>query len=112
MKPLAITLKPPITTKGSPTALASATTPSRSGPEGSGWDMAAADSGGKKLHGLLREPLSLGDTFGGSESTSLLLTVVALLAVELSPLGVVTGLEERLSRWGAHVLDFTLVGQR
>jgi hypothetical protein len=59
--------------------------------------MAATDRGGEELHGLLREPLSLGDAFGGSKGASLLLAVVALLAVELGPLGVVTGLEKRLA---------------
>lgn len=57
--------------------------------------MSAADRGGEELHGLLGELLSLGDAFGWGQGTSLLSVVVALLAVELSPLGLVTGLEER-----------------
>lgn len=57
--------------------------------------MAAADRGGEELHGLLGELLSLGDALGGGQGASLLSVVVALLAIELSPLNVVTWLEER-----------------
>jgi hypothetical protein len=59
--------------------------------------MAAADRGGEELHGLLRELLPLGNALGGAQGASLLMLVLALLAVELSPLGAVAGLEERLA---------------
>jgi hypothetical protein len=54
--------------------------------------MAVADRGGEKLHGLLGELLSLGDALRGSQGSSPLLVVFALLAVELIPLGLMAGL--------------------
>jgi hypothetical protein len=60
--------------------------------------MAAADRGGEELHGLLGELLSLGHALGGGQGASLLLVIFALLAVELSPLGLVARLEEGFAR--------------
>jgi hypothetical protein len=58
--------------------------------------MAAADRGGEELHGLLREFLSSRDALGGSQTTSLFLAILTLLAVDLRPLDLVARLEERL----------------
>jgi hypothetical protein len=59
--------------------------------------MAAADRGGEELHGLLGELLSLSDALGRGQGASLFTLVLALLTVDLSPLGLVTWLEKRLA---------------
>lgn len=76
--------------------------------------MAAADRGGEELHGLLGELLSLGYALGRGQRASLLVMVFALFAIELGPLGLVTGLEESLAgrRAGAHANNLTLAARR
>jgi hypothetical protein len=60
--------------------------------------MAAADRGGEELHGLLGELLPLGDALGRGQGASLFALVLALLTIDLSPLGLVAWLEESLAR--------------
>src|SRR5680860_1033292 len=84
-----------MTTYFRPTALASATTPARSGPEGSSWDMTGLDRALQQPHGLLRELLPLLDPLRRSERSRSRMVVLGLLAVDLRPLGLVAGGEER-----------------
>src|SRR4051794_840171 len=107
-KPLAMTLKPPITTYGSPTALALATTPLRSGPEGSSWGMPPPYGGRQQGNRLLREPLALLEAFRRRQRPHGPVVVLALFAIELRPLGLVTGLEQRLGA-RSHVANVTPV---
>ena len=60
--------------------------------------MAAAYRGREELHGLLGELLSLGDAPRGGQGAGLLVVVFTLLPVDLSPLGLVAGLEKGLAR--------------
>jgi hypothetical protein len=59
--------------------------------------MAGADRGGEELHGLLGELLSLCDSLRRRQSSSLLVMVLALLAIDLGPLSFVAGLEKSLA---------------
>ena len=49
-----------------------------------------------KRDGLLGELLALDDSLGGVSARRVALVILALLAVELGPLGLVAGLEEGL----------------
>ena len=90
-KPWAITPKVPITTYGNPTALASARTPTRSGPEGSRWDIAGADRGRQEGNRLLGELLAELETLGDREPGGELGFLTILCLVDLRPLGLVAG---------------------
>jgi hypothetical protein len=59
--------------------------------------MAVADGGGEQLHGLLGELLPLRDAFGRSQRPRLFNPMRALFAIDLIPLGLVTGLEKRFA---------------
>src|SRR3978361_1201293 len=99
-------LKPPITTCSRPTALASATTPVRSGPESASWGMAGLDRRDEQRDGLLREPLALLQPLRRRQRHVRSAQLLGLFAIDLGPLGLVPGSKQ----WpctGSHVLDVT-----
>ena len=74
--------------------------PSRSGPEGSRWDMAGANGGGEQLHCLTGERQSASYPLGGRQCLRGAPLILPLLAIELGPLGLVTGLQQCLTGHG------------
>src|SRR6476469_1388450 len=92
-----MTLKPPITTFGRPAAAASATTPTRSGPEGSAGCMAGLDGRCKQRDRLLRELLTEVEPLGVRQRHVDGAMVLRDLAVVARSLGLVAWCKRRPS---------------
>src|ERR1700709_83361 len=105
-----MTLKPPMTTCSRPTALASATTPVRSGPESAPGGMACLDRGDEQRDGLLGELLALLQPLRRRQRHVRSTQLLGLFAIDLGPLGLVPGSKQ----WpctGSHVPNATPLSQ-
>jgi hypothetical protein len=65
--------------------------------------MAGAYRRSQQLYGLLRKFLTLCYALGGSKRPRCTLVILALLTIELGPLGLVAGLEQGFARERAHI---------
>src|ERR1700710_2516874 len=97
-----MTLKPPMTTYGRSAAVASAPTPSRSGPESSSRGMAGLDRGDEDGDRLLGELLAEGDALVHRQRGGEFRFLARLFLVDLRPLSLVAGAKERVVRARSH----------